>query len=143
MKKKVSLEKKILAVLENELQESAGTFLTIIDIAKEIYGDGYQRRTAYIFNKQVKDRMSKVRELAEQNGMIVIPYRTPIKGNPAIKFKISGWKIADEGDETYIIDELLFKKRKGEEHSESFYKLKTNARRQGIVSGEKLRELAS
>ena len=145
MKKKVSLKKKILSVLVNEAQESAEMFLNLSDIGKTLYGEGYMKKTAHIFDKQIKNCMSSVKELAEQQGLIVIPLREPIITNgepdPEKSFRILGWKIATEGDEKYIIAELLFKKRKGEEHSESFIKLKHNARKQGIISGTKLKEL--
>jgi hypothetical protein len=131
----------ILSVLEDELNESTSSFLTIPNIAEAIYGYGYGKRTAFIYNKQIRERMGKVRLLAEQNGMIVIPLRKAIKNDPSKKFRIVGWKIADESDQKYIFDELLFIKRKGEEHSNTFLKLKTEAKQQGILTYEKIREL--
>ena len=147
MKKKVALMKKVLLVLVNEAQESAGMFLNVSDIGKALYGEGYMKQTSHIFDKQIKNCMGAVKELAEQQGLIVIPLREPIitngKLDPEKTFRIIGWKIAVPGDEKYIMDELFFKKRKGEEHTESFTKLKQNARRQGIVTGERLKELSS
>jgi hypothetical protein len=140
--KKVPLEKKILKVLEDEFNESGGSFLGINEIGKIIHKDSYQKQTAPIFNKQIRDRMYRVRELAEQNGMLVIPDRIPLVGKAKDKFRIIGWKIAGVEDERYIIDELLFKKRKGEEHTNAFQILKSTAIHNKLIGKEGLKELS-
>lgn len=108
MKTRTNLETMIFSALcENAKQNDS--FMDYTDIGRAIFGNGYLSQTAPIFDKMIKDRMFKVRELAEQNGMLVIPRRKPIRGSSEKKFRILGWKLATVKDEKYIQDELMFK----------------------------------
>jgi len=140
--KKVPLEKKILSVLEDELIDNTHAFLTNEEIAKLIYGDAYMKRTAYWLEKTISNCMSKVRDLAEENGMLVIPLRKPTEKDPNKKFRILGWKIYEEGDEIYIVDEFLFKKRKAEAGINSLQNFTDNAKKQGAITGKEIKKLS-
>lgn len=139
--KKIPLSKKVLSVLESNLTESSSSFMTDAEIALVIYDGGYMPKTAYWLSKTIRNCMAQVKDLAEENGMIVIPWRSPTKSDPNKKFRILGWKIYEEGDEKYIIDELFFIKRKEGEHTEAFKTLKSNARKQGALGRKDLKAL--
>ena len=147
MKTKVSLETKILNTLENN-RDGNNVFMSPEDIAIEIYGSEiFSSNTATFrviqdeLTTKVRQRMGQVKELADENGMTVIPRRKPVKGGTK-KFRIIGWKILTEGDEAFIVDELMYKRQNGQSRINSFNQLKEVAVRKGLLAAEKLKELS-
>ena len=147
MKTKVALEVKILNVLEIN-RDSENVFMTPEDITIAIYGNEiFSANTSKFREMQddlirgVKNRMGQVKELAEENGMTVIPRRKPVKGGTK-KFCVLGWKVLTEGDEAFIVDELIYKRNNGQSRINSFNQLKEVAVNRGLVAAEKVKELS-
>lgn len=142
----MNLQTQILQVFVDNLKLN-GSFIDESDIAKIIFGNGYAKKTAGILEKMVKERMGQVRELADENGYLIIPRRKPTKAteneeNPK-RFKILGWKIPVKGfDDEYVNDELMYKYQNGQARTESFKKLLNKAQSKGMITGEKIKELA-
>ena len=141
--KKLNLQTMILQVLENNLKAN-GSFMTVSDIAEIVFGNGYTRKTAYILEKMIKERMGQVRELSDANGLLIIPKRKPTKDNKNKGFLIAGWKIAVRGfDDDYVFDELMYKQQNGQARTESFKKLLNTAKTKKIIDEEKVKELTA
>jgi len=148
MKTKVALEKKILNVLENNLNGN-NIFMTPEDIAVVIYGNEIFSANTVKFKemqddliKGIKQRMGKVKELAEENGMTIIPRRKPVQNGGEKKFRILGWKILTEGDESFIADELIYKRNNGQSRIDSFNSLREIVIKKGLVEIEKIKKLS-
>lgn len=139
--KRPNLQTQILRVLEDNLK-SNGSFLNYDDLAGIIYGNGYIRKTANILIHNIKNTMGHVRELADANGLLIIPLRKPTKANKNNKWQVVGWKIAvKDFDEQYIADELLYRKRNGEARNASTMRFLSIARENRLISEDKCKEL--
>jgi hypothetical protein len=139
--KRTPLKKQILSALVNEVQTN-GRFLSAAMIAAEVFGSAYTRKTSWTLIQMVKNNMASVRELADANGMLIIPLRKPTKGNDDKKFIIDGWKIAKSGfDEPYITDELMYKYQNGKARHDSFKRLANTAKDKQLLGEEKYHQL--
>jgi hypothetical protein len=139
--KRPNLQTQVLRVLEDN-QKNNGSFLNYDDLASAVYGNGYIRKTASILIQNIKNSMGHVRELADTNGLLIIPLRKPTKANESNKWQVVGWKIAVKGfDEQYIADELLFRKRNGEARNASTMRFLSIARENKLISKDKCKEL--
>ena len=146
MKTKVALEVKILNVLENNRDED-NVFMTPEDITVAIYGNEIFLVNTTKFRemqddlvRSVRTRMGQVKELAEENGMTVIPRRKPVKDGTK-KFRVLGWKVLTEGDEAFVVDELIYKRDNGQSRINSFNRLKETAESRGLIEAKKAKEL--
>jgi mannitol/fructose-specific phosphotransferase system IIA component (Ntr-type) len=139
--KRVNLQTQILQVLQDNLKVN-GSFMTISDIAESVFGNGYVKKTSYIHDQMIRERMGYVRELADANGLLIIPKRKPTKEDNNKKFLIQGYKIAVVGfDDQYVFDELMYKQLNGQSRTESFRNLLNKAHDKGMISGEKFNQL--
>lgn len=139
--KRPNLQTQVLRVLEDNLKNN-GSFLNYDDLASAVYGNGYIRKTANILIHNIKNSMGHVRDIADANGLLIIPLRKPTKANKNNKWLVIGWKIAVKGfDEQYIADELLYKKRNGEARTASTLRFINIAKNNGLISGKKVKEL--
>jgi len=141
--KKLNLETQILQVLKDN-SNAGGSFMSSRDVANTMLsGVAVSKKALSEQTLSVKQRMWKVRELAEVNGYLVIPLRAKTKGDKTKKFRILGWKIATAGfDEQYIADELMYKIRNGEARTASFNRMINTAQIHGLLSSEKIKELS-
>jgi len=137
--KKINLETQILAAFHEGLNKGLN-WLTNEDIGIMIWGNGYIPQTAHIFNKMIKERMWKVRELAEQEGTLIIPMRKRIP-NSTRGFKITAWKIATIDDRKYIEDELMYKLHNGDSRKKSTIRFVKTAVASSMLPPVKLHEL--
>jgi len=141
--KRMNLQTQILQVLEDNLKAN-GSFMTISDIAGAVFGNGYVKKTAFIHDQMIKERMGQVRELADANGLLIIPKRKPTKNDKNKKFLIEGWKIAVQGfDDDYVYDELMYKRNNGQARTKSFKNLLNKAQSKGMISSDKLNQLSA
>lgn len=139
--KRPNLQTQVLRVLEDNMKNN-GSFLNYDDLASAVYGNGYIRKTANILIQNIKNSMCHVRELADTNGILIIPLRKPTQSNKNNKWQVVGWKIAVKGfDEQYIQDELLFKKRNGEARAASTMRFLAIASENKLISKDKCKEL--
>jgi hypothetical protein len=112
--KKVNLQSQILQVLQDNVKEG-GSGLSVTEIAKSVYGNGYIKRTADELEKTIRQRMGVVCELAASNGLTVFAQRKSSNPKtPEIKSRIACWKIYSKGvlgmDEA-LTDELMYKRK--------------------------------
>jgi len=138
---KIALEYLILEVLEKELREN-DNFLSDSEIAYRVNGISYEKkinRRAPVISKSVKDRMPKVREIADLKGMTIIADRIPSKMDGCTGLRINGWKIASKNDADYIQKELKIRELLRNGYQTSINKITKTATEKGlIVSKEKL-----
>lgn len=147
MKKKVSLAAKILNELEIN-RDNENVFMSAMDLAAAIYGhELFTTKTSKFQAMQeelitcVKQSMCHARDLADENGITVIPKRKLTQFSSR-KFHVLGWKIYTKGDEEFLVDELNYKKENGQARINSFNKLKENATRRGLIALEELKQLS-
>jgi len=142
--KKVNLQTQILQVLQDNAKNE-GNGLSVTEITKTVYGNGYIRSTAYQLEKTIKNRMYVVIELAALNGITVFAQRKSCNPKtPEIKSRIALWKIYNPralGMNEALTDELMYKRKNGEAHTRTFKRLLDTAKEQGAIKGEKLKEL--
>ena len=144
--KKVNLQTQILQVLQDNLKEG-GFGLSITEIAKSVYGNGYIRKTSFELEKTIRQRMGIVCELAASNGITVFAQRKSTNPKtPEIKSRIACWCVYNPeilGMNEALTVELLYKKRNGEARTASFHRLLTTAKEQNALAPEKVKELES
>lgn len=142
--KKLNLQTQILEVLQTDAG-NGGDGLSVTEIAKSVYGNGYIRKTAYELEKTIRDRMGKVVELAVMNGITIFAQRKSCNPKtPEIKSRIACWKIYDSkklGMNEALADELLYKKKNGEAHTKSFQRLLETAKECNALPSDKIKEL--
>ena len=161
---KIALEHLILEVLEKELY-NGDDFLTDSEIAYYTNGISYEKgfaRIAPIQPKSVRDRMPKVREIADNKGMTIIAKRVKdevitvkvynpetkkkeiqVKKNDSKSLKVIGWKIAGKNDQDYIKNELELREtmRNGIENSRA--KIERTATKKGLLAPKEQKELSA
>jgi len=138
---KTPLAKLILSVLVNEFQ-SKGRFLSVPMIAQEVFGIGYRKNTALDCIATIKQNMGHVRQLADSNGMLIIPLRKQIKANEDRGKIIVGWKVAGVMDSDYIEKEFLNKIQNGKARYNSAKRFIGSADNKQLIRPEKYKELA-
>jgi len=139
--KRLNLETQILNALYENTKRDNG-FMDYHDIGKAIFGNGYISQTYRIFDKMIKGRMFLVREIADRQGILIIPKRKPTTKDKEKRFQILGWKIAMEGDENYITDELTYKINNGEARKSSTLRFANTAVKKGMLESTKILELS-
>lgn len=141
---KLNLQTQILGVLQTDAG-NGGDGLSVTEIAKSVYGNGYIRKTAYELEKTIRDRMGKVVELAVINNITVFAQRKSCNPKtPEVKSRIACWKIYDPkklGMNEALADELLYKKKNGEAHTKSFQRLLETAKECNALPSDKIKEL--
>jgi len=164
---KIPLETLILEVFEKELN-NGDNFLNDSQIARRATGLSCQLddgRESPITPKSIRDRMPKVREVADENGMTIIALRVknllipeidkethkkiidPITRKPKLvsngkkNLKIVGWKIASKNNENYIKDELDLRKNMSKGFEESRLKINGTAKKKGLLPPDELPQL--
>lgn len=142
--KKVNLQSQILQVLQDNGKEGSSG-LSVTEIAKSVYGNGYIRKTAFELEKTIRQRMGIVCELAASNGITVFAQRKSCNPKtPEIKSRIACWCVYNPeilGMNEALTDELLYKKHNGEARTASFHRLLTTAKEKGAIESNKLKEL--
>ena len=117
-------------------------FYLWMKLLKEFMVMDLSGKTANILIYNIKNSMGHVRELADANGLLIIPLRKPTEANKKNRWCVIGWKIAVKGfDEQYIADELLYKKRNGEARTASTQRFLNAAHENKLISKEKYKEL--
>jgi len=163
---KIPLETLILEVLEKELG-NGDNFLNDSQIARRTtalscqYDDG---RESPIMAKSVRDRMPRVREIADEKGMTIIALRVkdlkepakdehgkkikdPVTGKYKLvptgskNLKVVGWKIASKNNEDYIINELELRINMRNGFEGSRIKIEKSAKNKGLLPSEELPQL--
>ena len=138
--KKVNLQTQILNVLQ-----SNPVYITIGQLAKEIHGISYNKRTRTILELQIRERMGAVCELAAANGITVFPIRTSKNAKrPENKTRIIAWGIFDVArigvGEDYLI-EVEYKNKIKDERVRSFKKTLNVAVGNNLFIPEKYKEI--
>jgi len=137
----MNLQTRVFDILKDN-RDGNGGFMSIHDIAREVYGEmAYIKETYYIFNQKVKNSMGHVKQLANLKGIVVVPHR---KENPdtGAKRLIDGYKIAVPGmDDKYIAEELEFKQKSIKSFDRSYQQLLDSAKEQGLLPHEILQQL--
>lgn len=163
---KTPLETLILGVLEKELN-NGDNFLNDSQIARRAtglscqYNDG---RESPIMAKSVRDRMPRVREIADEKGMTIIALRVKDLKEPARddhgkkiidpvtkkaklvstgskNLKVVGWKIASKDNEDYIKNELELRINMRNGFEESRIKIDGTAKKKGLLPSSNMTEL--
>lgn len=135
-----NLETEMIAAFREGLKNGMD-FMDWNDLGKLIWGNGYIPQTRHIFDKMMSERMGRVREIAEEQGILIIPKRKPTAKNKEKKFRILGWKIAAESDKKYIEDELIYKLNSGTARKNSAVRFIKTAVQNNMLPETKLREL--
>jgi hypothetical protein len=142
--KRPNLETQLLEVLRNDAKDG-GDGLSVTSMAKQYYGNGYIKGTAYQLEKTIRERMGKVVELAAMNGITVFAQRVSCNPKtPEIKSRIAKWKIYDSnklGMNEALADELMYKKKNGDARTRTFMRLLDVAKEQNALAPEKIKEL--
>lgn len=142
--KKVNLQSQILQALQDNVNEG-GSGMSVMDIAKSVYGNGYIKRTSIELEKTIRQRMGVVCELGATNGITVFAQRKSSNPKtPEIKSRIACWKIYDPkilGMNEALTDELMYKRKNGEAHTRTFKRMLNTAKETGLIAPEKIREL--
>ena len=142
--KKLNLQTQILQVLQDNINNDCSG-LSITEIAKTVYGNGFIRRTSFELEKTIRQRMGIVCELGAANGITVFAQRKSTNPKtPEIKSRIACWKIYDPkilGMNEALTDELIYKRKNGESRTRTFVRLLNTAKEQGAIAPEKLKEL--
>jgi fructose-1,6-bisphosphatase len=128
-------------LLQNTKGENA--FMTYDDMGYAIFGQGYsvkKFRSGYV--KMMKTQMFQVSEIAIRAGHCIVPSRKLTKSKNRT-FIVTGWKIPMANDSEYVLNELLYKKQNGDAKTASFNRLLDNAKIQGIIASERIKELES
>jgi hypothetical protein len=126
-------------LLENTRGENA--FMTYDDLGYAIFGQGFSvKKFRYGYIKMMKSQMFVVSEIATRAGHCIIPSRKLTKSKTK-SFMVTGWKIPMASDAEYVMKELLYKKQNGDAKTASFNRLLNNAKDQGMIAPEKLKEL--
>jgi hypothetical protein len=151
---KIALEYLILEVLEKELY-NGDEFLTDSEIAYKANGISYEKgygRYAPIVSKSVRDRMPRVREIADEKGMTIIAKRVKdeiktkkvynpekrkqelqVVKNDSKSLKVIGWKIASTKDTQYIKNELEIRVTLRDAFEDSRSKIQETATKKGLL----------
>jgi hypothetical protein len=141
--KKIALETLILEVLSQELT-AEHMFLTESQIAYRCNGLSYAKnlpRKAPIVGKSVRDRMPKVREIADEKGMTIVADRIKSHSDEKTGLKILGWRIAGEDDAKYILNELEIRRTLGNGNIRNSDKIETTALRKGLIAKQGVPQL--
>jgi hypothetical protein len=139
--KKATRAEQILQIFVENLKIN-GSFMCWEEIAEKFGGEGYMKKTAPILIEMVKNTMGLVRELADENGYLLIPKRKPTRNDRDKRFIIEGWKIAVAGfDDQYVDDELMYKLQNGQARTNSFKKLAESAHKKGMLGDNRFNEL--
>lgn len=143
--KKLSRTMMVLNVLQNDANNN-GIGLNISDLAHSIFGN-YHKDTAKFHEKKISDIMYAVCELAAGNNIIVYAVKSSPKNviqktRIDSKSRIVKWRIfvANQiGCNEELIEAILAKKKNGEAHTKSFFRMLSSAKEFGIISEEKLK----
>lgn len=163
---KIPLETLILDVLEKELN-NGDNFLNDSQIARRATGLSCQLddgRESPIAAKSVRDRMPRVREVADEKGMTIIALRikdlkepakdsngrkiidpvtkkTKLVSTNSKSLKVVGWKIASKNNEDYIINELELRTTMRNGFEENRIKISSTAKKKGLLPPNELPQL--
>ena len=144
--KRANLQTRIIEALQADAK-NGGSGLSVPEIAKEIYGFGYIKKTACELEKTIRQRMGIVVEEATNMGLTIFAKRKSCNPKtPEIKSRIALWKIFNPdiiGMKEELIDELFYKKRNGEARTSKFIQMLSVAKEFGAISDEKLKELTA
>jgi hypothetical protein len=128
-------------LLQNTKGENA--FMTYDDLGYAIFGQGFSvKKFRYDYIKMMKTQMFQVSEIAIRLGHSIIPSRKLTKSKNRT-FIVTGWKIPMANDAEYVFKELLYKKQNGDAKTASFNRLLDNAKIQGMIAPERVKELES
>ena len=136
-KRKVSLQKRVLNVIDNE-------WMTLEDICESVFGYAYTDGGRIVKNelgKKVRNSMSSVIKLGLDNNIVIVPKRKPCKDDPRKKFIILAWKKSTNEDTGLIFDELIYKQSMGASHINAFNSLANKVVQLKLFPAEKLLEL--
>lgn len=91
-----TLPELILNVL---LKDSSLFGLTNSEIAQQVYGIGYKRKTKREFTQDIANAMHRTKRLAEEQGITVYAKRKPTKNHPEILSRVECWKIVRDPED--------------------------------------------
>ena len=130
--KRPTVAMKILDVWVTNRNEK-GSHMNVVDIASVVYGP-------YLFSvkskntkaaqagliETIRNNIGHAINLAAEHNIDISIKRKPTKNDPKRKWQILGWRIFVAGeDESFLIDELNYKKENGESRIKSFVDLQS------------------
>ena len=130
MKTKVSVKDKICAaLLENE-----GDFLSVEQLAQNIYKEAYMKETSRYLNGLVQRNVIHAIAMLHEDGHLVLTLKEPTKnGKKMTRKKVLGYKIADKEDSTYVLADLKTKKERLEIAYEKKQEFESQAYELGLI----------
>lgn len=135
--KKITVKQKIY----QSLMENTNGFMSIEDIAQNIYGDAYMRETKKHLNGLVKRNITHAIAMLAEEGHLVITLKEPTKnGIKLTRKKVLGYKIADIEDSDYVLDELTSRKERLQIASEKKITFQNTVIESGIIENKRLLE---
>jgi len=111
--------KSIRSSILNVLTENENGFLTIEEITERALGPFPNIAFKRLGIKQVKQNMGHAIELGAENGLIIIAKKHPTLKDVDRRFRIAGYKIAEQSDEDYIKEALKNKLQRVEDYDSS------------------------
>lgn len=119
---------------ENDQQR----FMSLTDLAVSIYGEVFydlKKSHRRELEKQIKQAIHITKELAKQNGRIIISKRKPTEHDPEKKFMAIGWKIANgKSDAQYLLDEMELRTNLQNAHENKKLEYQDFAIQKGIMA---------
>jgi hypothetical protein len=145
----LNLQTKILDCLKRAADKNPLTFMSYEDIAYDLWGNGHTpaswRLVKHGLIDMVKQRMYFVRQLADENTLMLIPNRPSSKKDKRVKSNhVVGWKIAVRGyDDEYVIDEWMYKKKHVDAREKSLHGFVNNVKKQNMLPETAMKQLVN
>lgn len=135
--KKFSIADHILIILK-ENNNNGNKFLTNSDIAIRVMSrilgmPGDNQYGKVIQPKTIQSLMGEVRKLADEEGITIIADRRNPKTREPSKIRISGWRIATEGDDEYIRKEIELRAERRDSYESNREKIQSTAEKSKLL----------
>jgi hypothetical protein len=135
----------VLNVLQNDANNN-GIGLSVEDIAHSVFGN-FHKDTLKFHTEKISSLMGAVCELAANNGITIYAIKSTPKNRLKktkidLKSRIIKWRMFVPGNlgcNEELIEALYSKKKNGEAHTKSFFRMLSSAKEFGIISEEKLK----
>lgn len=136
----------VLNVLQNDAN-SNGIGLSVDDLAHSVFGN-FHKDTLKFHTDKISSLMGAVCELAASNGITVYAIKASPKNiiekkKVDSKSRVVRWRIFVPGQlgcNEELIEAIYSKKKNGEAHTKSFFRMLSSAKEFGVIQGKELKK---
>lgn len=125
----------ILDALEQD-SKSNGNGLTVSELAAIVFGN-FHKSTAAFHERKISSYMGAVCEFGAENNLIIFAVKKSTnKKTPDVKSRIVRWRVyvpGQIGATEEFLDALVSKKKCGESHTKSFFRMLAAAKDMGVL----------